>query len=60
MAEKILNSYETIFIIDATLDEETVTALKVVNGNFKKLGKIRYRRHFGDTLAAFPIRDTRS
>ena len=28
MAEKILNSYETIFIIDATLDEETVTALK--------------------------------
>lgn len=28
MAEKILNSYETIFIIDATLDEENVTALK--------------------------------
>ena len=28
MAEKILNSYETIFIIDATLDEEKVTALK--------------------------------
>ena len=28
MAEKILNSYETIFIIDATLDEEAVTALK--------------------------------
>lgn len=26
--KKILNSYETIFIIDATLDEETVTALK--------------------------------
>ena len=25
---KKLNSYETIFIIDATLDEETVTALK--------------------------------
>ena len=29
MAEKILNSYETIFIIDATLDEETVTALRI-------------------------------
>ncbi len=28
MAEKIMNSYETIFIIDATLDEENVTALK--------------------------------
>lgn len=28
MAEKMLNSYETIFIIDATLDEEKVTALK--------------------------------
>ena len=28
MAEKIINSYETIFIIDATLDEENVTALK--------------------------------
>ena len=27
MAEKILNSYETIFIIDATLDEETVTEI---------------------------------
>ena len=28
MAEKILNSYETIFIIDATLTEEQVTELK--------------------------------
>ena len=28
MAEKIINRYETIFIIDATLDEENVTALK--------------------------------
>ena len=28
MAEKIMNSYETIFIIDATLDEENFTALK--------------------------------
>ena len=28
MAEKIMNSYETIFIIDATLDEENVNALK--------------------------------
>ena len=28
MAEKILNSYETIFIIDATLAEENATALK--------------------------------
>ncbi len=28
MAEKMLNSYETIFIVDATLDEESVTALK--------------------------------
>ena len=28
MAEKILNSYETIFIIDSTLTEEQVTALK--------------------------------
>ena len=28
MAEKIMNSYETIFIIDATLDEEKVKALQ--------------------------------
>ena len=28
MAEKLTNSYETIFIIDATLDEENVNALK--------------------------------
>lgn len=28
MAEKILNSYETIFIIDSTLAEEEATALK--------------------------------
>lgn len=28
MAEKIMNSYETIFIIDATLDEENVKALQ--------------------------------
>lgn len=28
MAEQILNSYETIFIIDASLDEESVTAIK--------------------------------
>lgn len=28
MAEKILNSYETIFIIDASLDEENTLVLK--------------------------------
>ena len=28
MAEKIMNSYETIFIIDASLDEETVKGLQ--------------------------------
>ena len=28
MAEKILNSYETIFIIDAGVDEETKNALQ--------------------------------
>ena len=28
MAEKILNSYETIFIVDATLEEEAVTQVK--------------------------------
>lgn len=28
MAEKIMNSYETIFIVDATLAEESITALK--------------------------------
>ena len=28
MAEKILNSYETIFIIDATVEEETRAALQ--------------------------------
>ena len=28
MAEKLTNSYETIFIIDAALDEENVNALK--------------------------------
>lgn len=28
MAEKMLNSYETIFIVDATLEEEAVTKVK--------------------------------
>ena len=28
MAEKIMNSYETIFIIDAALEEDAVNALK--------------------------------
>lgn len=28
MAEKILNSYETIFIVDGTLEEEAVVAVK--------------------------------
>ena len=28
MAEKLIYSYETIFIIDATLEEEAVNALK--------------------------------
>lgn len=28
MAEKLTNSYETIFIIDAALDEEAITAVK--------------------------------
>ena len=28
MAEKIMNSYETIFIIDATLEEDAIKALQ--------------------------------
>ena len=58
MAEKILNSYETIFIIDATLDEETVTALKdkfttLIEQNGDEWGKRRLAYEINDRTEGF-------
>ena len=51
MAEKILNSYETIFIIDATLDEEQTkataekfTSLIAANGEVESVDEWGKRR----------------
>ncbi len=58
MAEKTLNSYETIFIIDATLDEETATALKDKFINLiEKNGELESVDEWGKRRLAYEIND---
>lgn len=58
MAEKILNSYETIFIIDATLDEESV---KAISEKFTSLiaanGEVESVDEWGKRRLAYEIND---
>ena len=56
MAEKILNSYETIFIIDATLDEDKFTTLIEQNGELESVdewGKRRLAYEINDRTEGF-------
>lgn len=63
MAEKILNSYETIFIVDATLEEEAVaqvkekfTSLIAANGtvnNIDEWGKRRLAYEINDKTEGY-------
>ena len=58
MAEKILNSYETIFIVDATLEEEAVTQVKekftsLISNN----GTINNIDEWGKRRLAYEIND---
>ena len=65
MAEKILNSYETIFIIDATLTEEEITAAKdkftaliAANGtvnNIDEWGKRRLAYEINDKTEGYYV-----
>ena len=58
MAEKILNSYETIFIIDATLTEEQVTELKdKFVGLIEKNGELESVDEWGQRRLAYEIND---
>ena len=58
MAEKILNSYETIFIIDATLTEEEVAALKDKFINvITKYGEFESVDEWGKRRLAYEIND---
>lgn len=58
MAEKIMNSYETIFIIDATLGEEQV---KAVQEKFTSLiaanGSVESVDEWGKRRLAYEIQD---
>ena len=58
MAEKAINSYETIFIIDATLDEENVTALKdKFTSLIEKNGTLESVDEWGKRRLAYEIND---
>lgn len=58
MAEKMLNSYETIFIIDATLTEENVTALKdKFVSLIEKNGEVESVDEWGKRRLAYEIND---
>ena len=58
MAEKMLNSYETIFIIDATLTEESVTALKdKFVSVIEKNGEVESVDEWGKRRLAYEIND---
>lgn len=58
MAEKILNSYETIFIVDATLTEENVTALKdKFVSLIEKNGELENVDEWGKRKLAYEIND---
>ena len=56
MAEKILNSYETIFIIDASLDEESVKGLQEkFTSLIEKNGTVESVDEWGKRRLAYPI-----
>ena len=58
MAEKMLNSYETIFIIDATLTEESVIALKdKFVSVIEKNGEVESVDEWGKRRLAYEIND---
>ena len=58
MAEKMLNSYETIFIIDATLDEETVASVKEkFTSLIEKNGTLENVDEWGKRRLAYEIKD---
>lgn len=58
MAEKIMNSYETIFIIDASLEEEAVKALQEKFTNLiSKNGTIDSVDEWGKRRLAYEIKD---
>lgn len=58
MAEKMLNSYETIFIIDATLNEESVTGLKdKFTSLIEKNGELESVDEWGKRRLAYEIND---
>ena len=58
MAEKILNSYETIFIVDATLEEEAVTQVKEkLTSLISKNGTINNIDEWGKRRLAYEIND---
>lgn len=58
MAEKMLNSYETIFIIDATLAEENITALKdKFVSLIEKNGEVESVDEWGKRRLAYEIDD---
>ena len=58
MAEKILNSYETIFIIDATVEEETRTAIQEkFTSLIAKNGTVEAVDEWGKRRLAYEIND---
>lgn len=58
MAEKILNSYETIFIIDASLEEEAVNGLKdKFTSLIEKNGTVESIDDWGKRRLAYEIND---
>lgn len=58
MAEKLLNSYETIFIIDASLDEESVKGLQdKFTSLIEKNGEIESIDEWGKRRLAYEIND---
>ncbi|MDO4618113.1 MAG: 30S ribosomal protein S6 [Clostridia bacterium] len=58
MAEKMLNSYETIFIIDATLEEETVNSVKEkFTSLIEKNGTLENVDEWGKRRLAYEIND---
>ncbi len=58
MAEKMLNSYETIFIIDATLTEEGVNSLKdKFVSLIEKNGEVESVDEWGKRRLAYEIND---
>ncbi len=58
MAEKMLNSYETIFIVDATLTEEGVNSLKdKFVSLIEKNGEVESVDEWGKRRLAYEIND---